>query len=1334
MQGTVGRLGELPPGAEGSERVVARGEELGINSSGRKGTMKPRARRGIEALIIALVVVVSGCGDDGGDGASPTPTQVPTLAATPTATVAQGLPSRTPTRTGTPVEEAVVQGLVVLRQDVTAGKDDAVGAPPEAWGQNPDSASFDRALSHADWTVTGEQPLQGVTGSDGQFEIKGLEAGQYFLDLTRTLDGNLISARVPFAVGPDGAAEVTAEVSWGLVRAVSVYSNDGVVFREVFGANGAHLVTADGKIVEIGTPGRVLLDENGDGQFDAGSCVDQVWSCEADRDCGEDHVCQCVASCPTCEDCGPAVCVLPSEIPPYRCGEDGACAQPGDRCVCVSSCPDCDDCQRTVCVPSCAPVDIVQIDVGGPSQLVAGQAGSLFATARLSDGTAIDVTYLVDWRSSAIEVATVDSWGSLTAVAAGACEVTASLGNVTSSPWRIEVMARPPITRIYVQNASCYYYDMPVRDGGPVVTLPAPAEKGDMLPVPQCGQVVRIGGMLRFSAVAEFGGGLYYEDVTDRADWQVTPPAVGTVAAGVFTGVAEGTAQLTASLDGVSSDPTEVRVVTEATVVNLSIYTANWGYPAVDGGPISAGSDVACWECGWFLTVLIDDELQFGATAQYDTGEWEDVTGRVTWRSSASTVATIASGGLMAAVGEGEAKIDAVLGEVTSNPVDVRVVAEATLQSISAYPEGTDRVLSSGDDMYFRATGYYDVGLSRDVTEEANWHSSNASVAGFDKPGVLTGRAAGSVEVWAELGGVRSESYTIEVYATSELDYCDPVNINRDVWSDEFNRVVLESDCAWYSQPALVTLRYTVTETQPHGGIFDPCLDLYVYSGGQRIRTLREEGCGEPFMAAGAPEYDREALKYQLRAFWDLKDGQGQPVPPGDYTVYGRFYLYYDPVVSVAVRVLGPNETPAPVTRRPTPTPTPWNVDVVRLQIGSASVQPGGVAEIDVVLDAAGAAVAGVQNDIGISPELLAGADGSRPDCKVNPAINKSGTSFSFLPSGIRAIVIALDNTDPIPDGSVLYTCKFSIPDGAAGGVYPLVCSTAGASDPLGRSLAVECSGGMIKVGGEITVVTPTPTPKAWPVCTPPLCGPGEVYACPGSCPNGCGTVCSLPTPTWPPVTTNMEGEWSINVPQLGLTCPAVISQNGEVLDINVECGGMNATLGGFVDAGGSLRAKGMLLPQCPTVDMIAQVAAADGALSGTLACESLLLEFSATRGAPVPAFTPTPTPTEIPAGTPGDLNLTGEWFTSVPDLGYTCMVDLQQSGSSLVASSLCYGYQVTVSGHINEKGEFSLSGSLPMLCPDARIRGFANEGGSYLSGTLACDGMELEFEAEQVV
>ena len=116
-------------------------------------------------------------------------------------------------------------------------------------------------------------------------------------------------------------------------------------------------------------------------------------------------------------------------------------------------------------------------------------------------------------------------------------------------------------------------------------------------------------------------------------------------------------------------------------------------------------------------------------------------------------------------------------------------------------------------------------------------------------------------------------------------------------------RVLLESDCATYSQPDVAALRFTVTEKTSPGGIFDPCLDLYVFQGDARVRTVREEGCGAPFLPSDSEGMADEILKYQVRAFWDLKDDAGSPVPPGTYQIDGRFYLYYDPVVSLTVTI-----------------------------------------------------------------------------------------------------------------------------------------------------------------------------------------------------------------------------------------------------------------------------------------------------------------------------------------------------------------------------------------------------------------------------------------------
>ena len=114
-------------------------------------------------------------------------------------------------------------------------------------------------------------------------------------------------------------------------------------------------------------------------------------------------------------------------------------------------------------------------------------------------------------------------------------------------------------------------------------------------------------------------------------------------------------------------------------------------------------------------------------------------------------------------------------GEVASAPVGVRVVDEATLQSLYIYQEGNDRVVPKGGQAFFHAAGNYDVGFQRDVTDEVTWKSSNEAVASFTTPGVLTAHAVGLTLISAELDGQESEpAIAIEVYETSTLEYCDP--------------------------------------------------------------------------------------------------------------------------------------------------------------------------------------------------------------------------------------------------------------------------------------------------------------------------------------------------------------------------------------------------------------------------------------------------------------------------------------------------------------------------------------------------------------------------------
>ena len=873
--------------------------------------MRQHRGRGILAAVLFGMAAVLGSGCGNGDdlviGATPTPTgTAPTVTRTPTQTAG-------PTRTAT-VRVGSVAGLVVVGDNVgQSGSDGLKPLPPESLP--PVGIGFDRGLGSADWVVD-DGDVHGETDADGRFTVSGLSPGRHALRFTRTVDGNLMAFVVPIVVGDDGAAEVVAEVSWGLVRATSTYTEAGAAMRAVFAPNGTWLITRGAQVVELSDGWRTLVDGDGDGRFDPQQCGTQLYACDADGTCGNSgDICVCVPSCPDCEDCGRQACVPRTYFHtdtcgpdglckrfPYSCGDNGTCAVPGDQCSCVASCFACDNCEAFACVDPCTPgdpIDIVAVNAVGSSRLVAGQSGDARATALLSDGTSVDVTWLATWASSAPAVATVDPWGRIAALAVGATDLTARIADTGGAPLALVVVERPTLQQIIVENVSCRVYAYP--DDPTAEPRPLPPSDA-FLPPPYCQQVVRVGGTITFRALGQFDTG-YYEDITDEVTWAVDPSAVGGVEKGLFTATGAGTATVTATLGAVSGAASPVTVVDHATVVALTVYPGSYGYQYIDGGPVRPGDAAPCFECGYFLTLLSGDEVQFFATAHYDTGEWEDVTKRVTWRSGDTAVMAIDASGNGVAAGPGDAVIDATLDTVTSAPLSLRVVDHATLQSLTIYMDGADRVVAADGQVVFHAVGFYDVGFDRAVSDQVTWHSSDESVGGFDAAGVFTGRSAGNVKVWAELDGVQSPQLPLEVFATSELAYCDADNVNRGVWADDFNRVTLESDCATYSAPDVVELRFSVTETQRPGGLFDPCLDLYAYQGDRLVRTIREEGCGDPFLAPAAPDRDEAAVRYQLKAFWDLKDSTGATVPAGEYEIRGRFYLYYDPVVSIRVTV-----------------------------------------------------------------------------------------------------------------------------------------------------------------------------------------------------------------------------------------------------------------------------------------------------------------------------------------------------------------------------------------------------------------------------------------------
>jgi len=167
--------------------------------------------------------------------------------------------------------------------------------------------------------------------------------------------------------------------------------------------------------------------------------------------------------------------------------------------------------------------------------------------------------------------------------------------------------------------------------------------------------------------------------------------------------------------------------------------------------------------------------------------------------------------------------------------------------------------------------------------------------------------------------------------------------------------------------------------------------------------------------------------------------------------------------------------SPAPApTASPTPTIDPAHAVVV--QVGAATGAAGQRVQFSVTLDTKGLNVSAVQNDIIFDRHTsVAVRANGKPDCVVNPAIDKNAGGFAFQPptctsSGdcdrIRAVIIAFDNSELIPNGALVYTCNVDIAAGAAPGAYPLHNIEVVASSPAGSPVLSTGADGEIVVAG----------------------------------------------------------------------------------------------------------------------------------------------------------------------------------------------------------------------------------------------------------------------------
>ena len=341
------------------------------------------------------------------------------------------------------------------------------------------------------------------------------------------------------------------------------------------------------------------------------------------------------------------------------------------------------------------PVAVASITVRPDNNnVVVGQTTQLTADVRDANGTPLTGRVVI-WSSSNALIATVTSQGVVTAVAPGSATITASVDGQSASV-SVNVTARP---------------------ASAVIVSP--------------GQVTIFSGQeLQLSALVTDDRGLV---LTGRSiSYTSSNPQVASVsAAGLVTGVAQGTVTITATSEAASGTAT-VTVAPEP-IASLTV------------SPSTA-------------TMSVGQPLQLSVIARNANGQALSLTGRtVGWSTSTPGITSVSTGGLVTALAPGTGIVVVTVdnrqaaatlivkivpvASVTVSPATPTVVVGSSI-TLTATPKD-----SAGQPLYLRV---------------ATWSSSNSARATVNSSGVVTGVSAGTVTITATIEG-KSGAATVTV-------------------------------------------------------------------------------------------------------------------------------------------------------------------------------------------------------------------------------------------------------------------------------------------------------------------------------------------------------------------------------------------------------------------------------------------------------------------------------------------------------------------------------------------------------------------------------------------
>ena len=326
----------------------------------------------------------------------------------------------------------------------------------------------------------------------------------------------------------------------------------------------------------------------------------------------------------------------------------------------------------------------VRISPGADTLVAIGDTVRLSAEALDANGHPVAGTDFT-WASEDEAVVTVDAGGLVTAVGNGEAGVTASAGPVAGES-AVTVEQRPAEVRIS----------------------------------PGADTLVAIGDTVRLSAEALDANG--HSVAGTDFTWASEDEAVVTVdAGGLVTAVGNGEAGVTASVGSVAGESV-VTVEQRPAEVRLS--------PGAD------------------TLVALGDTLRLSAEA-FDANGHSVAGTDFTWASEDEAVVTVDTGGLVTAVGNGEASVTASVGSVAGESV---VTVEQRPAEVRLSP-AADTLVALGDTVRLSAEALDANGHVVPDTE-FTWLSGDTSIVAVDSTALVTAVTNGSAEVTASAGEV----------------------------------------------------------------------------------------------------------------------------------------------------------------------------------------------------------------------------------------------------------------------------------------------------------------------------------------------------------------------------------------------------------------------------------------------------------------------------------------------------------------------------------------------------------------------------------------------------